>query len=85
MMSDLITVYHGTNYEKLVDNRLEIRSYVTTDKWCAESYGKNIFTFKCNLEDLLGDYFGLPKGVETNIFRTKKILYPISESEAQDE
>jgi len=68
-------VYHGTKFEKLIDNRLEIRSYVTTDRWCAESYGNNIFEFDCDIDDLLGDYFGLPYGVETNIYQTKKILY----------
>lgn len=70
-------VYHGTSCDKLIDGSLDPRSYVTTDRWCAESYGTNIFKFECNIEDLVPDYFGLPKGMDTNIFQIQKRLYPI--------
>jgi hypothetical protein len=69
-------VYHGSSYKKLIDNSLDPRSYVTTDIWCAESYGINIYEFECELEDLEPDYYGLPPGMETNIFRIKHRFYP---------
>lgn len=70
-------VYHGSPYSNLIDDSLDPRSYVTSDLWCAESYGKYIYKFECDITDLVPDNFGLPPGVKSNIFRIKRRLYPM--------